>query len=128
MPPLAAPGEALSPFATGVELGARVDHRMQELVELRQADACTHGVQIYGDLDDLARSVAAFLSAGFDAGEPGLVVATPEHLDRFEAGSARPAAISGRCDATAFCTSRTPRRCSSGSSWTAPRPPRRPRS
>jgi MEDS: MEthanogen/methylotroph, DcmR Sensory domain len=52
---------------------------------LRQADACTHGVQIYGDLDDLARSVAAFLKAGFDVGEPGLVVATPEHLERFEA-------------------------------------------
>jgi hypothetical protein len=52
---------------------------------LRRADACTHGVQIYDDLDDLARSVAAYLAAGFDAGEPGLVVATPEHVERFEA-------------------------------------------
>jgi hypothetical protein len=52
---------------------------------LRKAHACTHGVQIYADLDDLARSVASFLAAGFELGEPGLVVATPEHLERFEA-------------------------------------------
>jgi hypothetical protein len=52
---------------------------------LRQANACTHGVQIYADVDDLARSVAAFLAAGFDVGEPGLVVATPEQLERFQA-------------------------------------------
>jgi DcmR-like sensory protein len=53
---------------------------------LQQAKACTHGVQIYDDVDDLARSVAAYLAAGFAIGEPGLVVATPAHVERFEAG------------------------------------------
>ena len=52
---------------------------------LQHAKACTHGVQIYDDLDDLARSVAAYLAAGFALGEPGLIVATAEHLEQFQA-------------------------------------------
>ena len=42
-----------------------------------------HGVQIYSDVDELAESVAAYLAAGFDVGEPAVVVATPEHLGTF---------------------------------------------
>jgi hypothetical protein len=38
---------------------------------------------VYADLDELAESVASYLAAGFEAGEPGLVVATPAHLSRF---------------------------------------------
>ena len=41
-----------------------------------------HAVQVYADLDDLARSVAAYLSAGFENGEPAVVVATREHVAR----------------------------------------------
>ena len=32
-------------------------------------------------MDELADSVSAYLAAGFDMGEPGIVVATPEHAD-----------------------------------------------
>lgn len=42
-----------------------------------------HGVQLYRDTGELADSVAAYLAAGFDAGEPAVVVATPEHRDAF---------------------------------------------
>jgi hypothetical protein len=44
-----------------------------------------HGVQIYGDLAELAGSVGPYLAAGFDLGEPAVVVATPEHLTQFMA-------------------------------------------
>jgi hypothetical protein len=47
------------------------------------ADRCAHAVQIYADLDELAESVATYLARGFDAGEPAIVVATPEHAERF---------------------------------------------
>jgi hypothetical protein len=40
-------------------------------------------VQIYAELDELAQSVVAFVKAGFEAGEPAVVVATPDHLDAF---------------------------------------------
>ena len=50
---------------------------------LRGSASAEHAVQIYAQLDELAESVAAYLAAGFEAGEPGVVVATPEHLVRF---------------------------------------------
>src|SRR6266487_523953 len=42
-----------------------------------------HAVQIYGDLEELADSVTAYLVAGFEAGDPALVVATREHRAHF---------------------------------------------
>jgi hypothetical protein len=50
---------------------------------LSGADRCAHGVQIYADVDELADSVATYLARGFDAGEPAIVVATPDHARRF---------------------------------------------
>ena len=47
-----------------------------------------HGVQVYQDARELAESVAAYLGAGFDEGEPALVLATPEHWQLFAAGLA----------------------------------------
>lgn len=42
-----------------------------------------HGAEIYADDRDLTESVARFLAAGFTLGEPGIVVATPQHLEAF---------------------------------------------
>lgn len=50
---------------------------------LRGAGARSHGVQVYADARDLAESVAAYLIAGFERDEPGVLVATPEHLSLF---------------------------------------------
>ncbi len=50
---------------------------------LKGACSGSHGVQVYGDADDLAESVAAYLAAGFERDQPGIVVATPEHLSLF---------------------------------------------
>ncbi len=50
---------------------------------LKGAGAPSHGVQVYGDACDLAESVAAYLAAGFERDEPGILVATPEHLPLF---------------------------------------------
>src|SRR3982074_408696 len=47
--------------------------------------ACGHAVQIYGDVGEIAESVAAYLASGFDAGEPGVLIAKPAHRDRFAA-------------------------------------------
>ncbi len=47
-----------------------------------------HGVQVYSGSDELAESVAAYLAAGFELGEPAIVVARPEHLDSFREGLA----------------------------------------
>ncbi|HWX09477.1 MAG TPA: MEDS domain-containing protein [Gaiellaceae bacterium] len=47
--------------------------------------ACGHAVQIYGDVAELAESVAAYLASGFEAGEPGILIATAPHRARFEA-------------------------------------------
>jgi hypothetical protein len=44
-------------------------------------DPSGHGAEIYSEIGELAESVAAFLAAGFTAGEAGLLVATPEHVD-----------------------------------------------
>ena len=50
---------------------------------LRRAGDRSHGVQVYGDAQELAESVASYLAAGFERDEPGVLVATPEHLSLF---------------------------------------------
>lgn len=52
---------------------------------LENASPAEHAVQVYTELDELARSVGSFLTAGFRAGEPALVIATPEHWEAFRA-------------------------------------------
>jgi MEDS: MEthanogen/methylotroph, DcmR Sensory domain len=42
-----------------------------------------HGAHVYTDASELAQSVGAYLAAGFDLGEPAVVIATPEHWSRF---------------------------------------------
>jgi len=42
-----------------------------------------HAVQLYAHSAELAEPVAAYLAAGFDRSEPGLVVATPRHAALF---------------------------------------------
>jgi KaiC/GvpD/RAD55 family RecA-like ATPase len=56
---------------------------------LHDAAATDHAVQVYRDLSELADSVATYLAAGFDRGEPAVVVATPEHWRAFAAGLAQ---------------------------------------
>jgi hypothetical protein len=51
---------------------------------LSDAKPSEHAVQVYADLGELAESVAAYLAAGFEAGEPGVVVATAAHRVRFD--------------------------------------------
>jgi hypothetical protein len=50
---------------------------------LRRSAPAEHAVQVYGELDELAASVAGFLAAGFAVDAPALVVARPEHWRRF---------------------------------------------
>jgi hypothetical protein len=50
---------------------------------LRGSAPPAHGVQVYDDVVELTDSVAEYLAAGFEAGEPALVVATREHLSCF---------------------------------------------
>jgi len=47
-----------------------------------------HAAQVYADLGELAQSVSAYLTVGFELGEPAVVVATPEHLTEFMAALA----------------------------------------
>lgn len=51
--------------------------------EFVRGAACGHGVQLYADPVELAESVAAYLGAGFDAGDPALLITTPANLDLF---------------------------------------------
>lgn len=44
--------------------------------------AADHAAQIYRDVDELAESVATYLAAGFEGGEPALAVAAPDHWGR----------------------------------------------
>ena len=53
---------------------------------LRGSAPSGHAVQIYSDLSELAASVSTYVAAGLDAGEPAVIVATPEHLAAFQAG------------------------------------------
>src|SRR5688572_13029705 len=55
----------------------------QSWADFLTGPASGHGVQIYSGADELAESVAAYLAAGFEVGEPAVVIATPEHLDSF---------------------------------------------
>jgi hypothetical protein len=50
---------------------------------LENAPAAEHAVQVYTELDELAASVGQFLDAGFRAGEPALVIVTPDHRQAF---------------------------------------------
>jgi hypothetical protein len=45
--------------------------------------AVAHGAQLYVDTAELAESVASYLAAGFQAGEPAVVVTTSEHAEAF---------------------------------------------
>jgi DcmR-like sensory protein len=47
-----------------------------------------HAVQIYDEAEDLAASVTAYLAAGFEAGDPAVVLARREHAARFAEGLA----------------------------------------
>jgi hypothetical protein len=58
---------------------------MSSWTDFVRGDSAGHAVQVYSDLDELAGSVAAYLGSGFEAGEPGIVVATREHVARFAA-------------------------------------------
>jgi hypothetical protein len=49
---------------------------------LQGSAAADHAAQIYGDVEDLAESVGTYLAAGFDVGEPAVVVAVPDHWAR----------------------------------------------
>jgi hypothetical protein len=47
-----------------------------------------HAAHVYRDLGELAQSVSAYLTVGFELGEPAVLVATPEHLRAFTASLA----------------------------------------
>jgi hypothetical protein len=47
-----------------------------------------HAAHVYRELGELAQSVSAYLTVGFEIGEPALLVATPEHLREFMASLA----------------------------------------
>ncbi len=53
---------------------------------LRTAKPRSHGVQVYAEPEELAESVVAFLTSGFEQGEPAVVVAHPETVSRSAAG------------------------------------------
>jgi hypothetical protein len=42
-----------------------------------------HAAHVYRDLGELSQSVSAYLTVGFELGEPAVLVATPEHLSAF---------------------------------------------
>ena len=44
-----------------------------------QGSDAGHAAQIYDDVGELADSDATYLAAGFDRGEPAVLIATPEH-------------------------------------------------
>lgn len=50
---------------------------------LRGACAGAHGVQVYVEPRELADSVAAYFAAGFERGDPALLVATPTNRELF---------------------------------------------
>src|SRR3954447_12722675 len=59
-----------------------------------------HAAQVYAELAELADSVAVYLASGFDKGEPGIVIATPEHLGEFHAALAAAGWDKARLDRT----------------------------
>jgi hypothetical protein len=50
---------------------------------LQASEPSDHGAQVYGNVSELAESVGTYLAAGLDLGEPAVVIATPEHWNRF---------------------------------------------
>jgi MEDS: MEthanogen/methylotroph, DcmR Sensory domain len=50
---------------------------------IERAPAAEHAVQVYDDVSELARSVAAYVAAGFGAGDPALLISTPDHWEAF---------------------------------------------
>jgi hypothetical protein len=52
---------------------------------IERARASEHAVQVYDGLDELTRSVGAYLAAGFAAGQPAIVIASAGHTRAFEA-------------------------------------------
>jgi hypothetical protein len=80
-------------------LGSMARHQVPDQSPATEA---AHSVQLFDELDSLARTVAAFLAAGWHAGDTLLVVATAEHWSAIAArllaiGLPLPAAIaSGR--------------------------------
>ena len=48
---------------------------------IERAPAAEHAVQVYDDVSELVRSVAAYLAPAFGAGDPALVIMTPDHWD-----------------------------------------------
>jgi MEDS: MEthanogen/methylotroph, DcmR Sensory domain len=50
---------------------------------LEAAPAAGHAVQIYDDLDELTGSVGRFLAAGFQAGEPAIIIPAEDHREAF---------------------------------------------
>lgn len=51
---------------------------------IERAGASEHAVQVYDGLDELTRSVGAYLAAGFGVGEPAIVIASAAHRRAFE--------------------------------------------
>jgi DcmR-like sensory protein len=52
---------------------------------VHRSEVCDHLVQVYREPSELADAAAIFLAAGFDAGEPAVVVATAAHWPLFRA-------------------------------------------
>jgi hypothetical protein len=50
---------------------------------IERAPVAGHAVQVYDDISELARSFAAFVAAGFRAGEPAVAIATAAHREAF---------------------------------------------
>ena len=50
---------------------------------LHDSQSSDHGVQVYASVGELADSVSAYLAAGFDAGEPAVVVVRPKNWETF---------------------------------------------
>jgi hypothetical protein len=48
----------------------------------RSSGACAHAVRVYSDVDELVDAVTAWFEPAFAAGDPSLIVATHDHLDR----------------------------------------------
>ncbi len=73
---------------------------------LENASPGEHAVQVYSELDGLAASVGSFLDAGFQAGEPALVIVTPEHWTAFETELERRGSHAGELEAQGLLTRR----------------------
>lgn len=56
---------------------------------LKHPDRTDHMVQLYRDSEFLVEAVAQYLGAGLRLGEAALVIATPEHRERFKRALAR---------------------------------------